>query len=374
VTFAVAAPAPALPLESVRARAYTIPTEFPESDGTLEWRSTTIVVVEASAGGLTGLGYTYADEAAALLADSKLAHALAGVNAWAIPGAHAAMQAAVRNLGLQGQCAAAISAVDMALWDLKARLLGVPLARLLGAARESVPVYGSGGFTSFTIAQLERQLAGWVDEGLTRVKMKVGREPAKDLARVRAARRAIGPSVELFVDANGAYGRKQALAFAEAFAHEGVTWFEEPVPASDLEGHRQIRERAPAGLEIASGEYGWDLPYFDRMLQAGAVDVLQADATRCGGPSVFLEAAALCRARNVPLSSHTAPSLHVPLACAVPAFRSLEWFSDHVRIERMLFDGAPPLRGGVLKPDLSRPGFGLELKTSEARRYAVHHG
>ncbi|HXT00294.1 MAG TPA: enolase C-terminal domain-like protein [Elusimicrobiota bacterium] len=374
MTPSVAAPAALVPLEGVRARAYAIPTESPESDGTLEWRSTTIVVVEAAAGGLRGLGYTYADEAAARLADSRLAGALAGLDAWAVPAARAAMEGAVRNLGRQGLCAAAISAVDAALWDLKARLLGVPLARLLGAARESVPVYGSGGFTSYTIAQLERQLGGWADEGMGAVKMKVGREPERDLERVRAARRAIGPSVELYVDANGAYERKQALRFAEEFAAEGVTWFEEPVPASDLEGHRLLRDRAPAGMEIASGEYGWDLPYFERMLEAGAVDVLQADATRCGGPSGFLEAAALCRARNVPLSSHTAPALHLPLACSAPSFRRLEWFHDHVRIERLLFDGAPSPRGGLLRPDLSRPGFGLELKTQEARRYAVHGG
>lgn len=370
MTRAVLAPAEAVPLESVTAAAFTIPTEAPESDGTLEWSSTTIIVVEAEAGGLRGLGYTYDDEAAARLVGSRLAPALKGLDARDIPRAAEAMRSAVRNLGRQGLCAAVISAVDAALWDLKARLLGVPLARLLGAARESVPVYGSGGFTSHTIAQLERQLGGWADAGMTRVKMKVGREPAKDVERVRAARRAIGPSVELFVDANGAYDRKQALRFAELFAAEGVTWFEEPVPADDVEGHRLLRDRVPSGMSVASGEYGWDLHYFQRLLDAGAVDVLQADASRCGGPTGFLDAAALCRARSIPLSSHTAPSLHLPLGLAAPSFRHLEWFHDHVRVERLLFDGIPPLRGGDWKPDLSRAGNGLELKTSEARRYA----
>lgn len=364
----------AVPIERVRARAYKIPTEAPESDGTLEWDSTTAVIAEAWTGGVTGLGYTYADEASARLIDSRLAPALIGRDAWRTAGAQAAMDAAVRNLGRAGLAAAAISAVDMALWDLKARLLGLPLANLLGGVRDAVPVYGSGGFTSYTVAQLERQLGDWVAAGITRVKMKVGRDPRADLERVRAARRAIGRSAELYVDANGAYGRKQALRFAEEFAREGVTWFEEPVPASDLEGHRHLRERAPDGLEIASGEYGWDLGYFERMLSAGAVDVLQADATRCGGPTVFLETGTLCRARGYPLSSHTAPALHLPLACATASFRHLEWFHDHVRVERLLFNGVQEPRDGLLSPDPARPGFGLELKASEARRYAVYGG
>jgi len=164
--------------------------------------------------------------------------------------------------------------------DLKARLLDLPLITLLGAVRANVPVYGSGGFTSYSMAQLQEQLGGWVADGISRVKMKIGRQPASDLDRVRAAREAIGPGAELFVDANGAYTRKQALATACAFTEFDVSWFEEPVSSDDLDGLRLLRDRAPAGMEIAAGEYGYDLFYFRRMLEAGAVDVLQADATR----------------------------------------------------------------------------------------------
>lgn len=359
-------------VERLDVSAYAVPTDSPESDGTLEWDSTTIVVVEAFAGGGRGLGYTYGDAAAAKLIDGKLAGVVAGRDAMSVIGAWEAMVGAIRNLGRPGISSMAIAAVDAALWDLKARLLDLPLVTLLDAAHTSVPVYGSGGFTSYSVVRLQEQLGGWVEEGIPRVKMKVGRHPDEDIDRVRAAREAIGPDGELFVDANGAYDRKQALEFAERFAEFGVSWFEEPVSSDDLEGLRLLRDRAPAGMEIAAGEYGYDLPYFRRMLEAGAVDVLQADATRCAGITGFLRAGALCKARSLPLSAHTAPALHVPACCATVPLRHLEYFHDHVRMERMLFDGAPEPVDGALHPDPSRPGFGLELKRSDAASYAVY--
>jgi L-alanine-DL-glutamate epimerase-like enolase superfamily enzyme len=361
----------AVPVERVEVSAFTIPTDFPESDGTFAWDSTTLVIAEASAGGERGLGYTYAATAAARLIHDVLAGVVRGKDALAVSGAWAAMAQAVRNAGFPGIASAAISAVDTALWDLKARLLGLPLLRLLGPVRESVPVYGSGGFTSYPLDRLRDQLGGWVAEGITRVKMKVGRDPASDLERVRIAREAIGPDAELFVDANGALTRKQALAFAEACGGLGVTWFEEPVSSDDLEGLRLLRDRAPAGMAIAAGEYGYDLFYFRRMLRAGAVDVLQADATRCAGITGFLRVGALCEAEPVPLSAHTAPSLHAHPCCALSPAIHVEHFHDHARIERMLFDGAlHPVRG-ELRPDLSRPGLGLDFKRADAERFAV---
>jgi L-alanine-DL-glutamate epimerase-like enolase superfamily enzyme len=360
-----------VPIERLTVAAFTIPTEFPESDGTLEWNRTTVVVVEATAGGVVGTGYTYADTATARLVQDLLADVVLGRDAMGIPGAWAAMVRAIRNLGRPGIASMAIAAVDSALWDLKARLLGVSLARLLGPVRSGVPVYGSGGFTSYSIPQLQRQLAGWAADGIRRVKMKVGRDPAADPGRVRAAREAIGAGVELFVDANGAYSRKQALAAAEPFAVSGVSWFEEPVSSDDLAGLRLVRDRAPAGMEIAAGEYGYDLPYFQRMLAAGAVDVLQADATRCAGVTGFLGAAALCEAEGIALSAHTAPALHLHLGCALRPVRHVEYFHDHVRIERLLFDGAVAPVRGMLEPDHDRPGLGLELRRADAERFAA---
>ena len=358
-------------VEHVDVSVFTVPTHSPESDGTLQWDKTTMVLVEAHGAGYTGLGYTYADVSAAKLIHGTLSEVVKGSDSMAVTDTYMEMWKRIRNLGRPGICSAAISAVDCALWDLKARLLNLPLVRLLGQVRQGAPVYGSGGFTSYSDKQLAQQLAGWVEEGIPAVKMKIGREPKRDVERVRAAREAIGHEPKLFVDANGAYTRKQALDQAEVFTRFGVVWFEEPVSSDDLEGLRLIRDRAPAMMEIAAGEYGYDIFYFRRMLESGAVDVQQADITRCGGVTGFLQVAALCQAHHVPLSGHTAPALHAHAACAVTPFKNLEYFYDHVRIERMFFEGLPQLVDGELRPDLSRPGLGLELKQADAQRFAA---
>ena len=364
---AVATARTGVPVERLEVAACRIPTEEPESDGTLKWDSTTLVVVQAAAGGARGLGYTYSDAVAATLIDDTLRALVEGRDAFAVQAVWDALGARVRNMGRPGIAASAISAIDVALWDLKARLLDVPLSALLGAARDSVSIYGSGGFTSYTVPALEAQLAGWVGDGISRVKMKVGRDPTADVRRVEAARLAVGEA-ELFVDANGAYGRKQALAFAERFAEHDVTWFEEPVSSADFDGLRLLRDRAPAGMDIAAGEYAYVAADFRNL--TGVVDCLQADATRCLGITGFLRAAALAEAHGLDVSAHTAPSLHLHVSLAAPRIRHLEWFHDHVRIERMLLDGFVEPVDGALRPDLSRPGHGLELKVADAERFA----
>jgi L-alanine-DL-glutamate epimerase-like enolase superfamily enzyme len=359
-------------IERLRVSVFTVPTDAPESDGTFEWDHTTMVLVEADAAGQTGIGYTYADASSATLIENSLKHVVEGLPAHDVTAVWAAMVHSIRNLGRPGVCSTAIAAVDTALWDLKAKLLGLPLVKLFGQVREGVPLYGSGGFTSYNNARLEEQLSGWVGNGIPRVKMKIGRHPQADLERVHIAREAIGRDAELFVDANGAYTRKLALKQAEIFAErERVTWFEEPVSSDDLEGLRLMRDRAPAGMQIAAGEYGYDLVYFRRMIEAGAIDVLQADASRCAGFTGFLQVAALCQAHGIPLSAHTAPALHMHVCCAALPLIHLEYFHDHVRIEHMFFDGVPWPVAGALHPDLSRPGNGLELKRADALRFAA---
>ncbi|HUA11823.1 MAG TPA: enolase C-terminal domain-like protein [Solirubrobacteraceae bacterium] len=357
-------------VEELSARVFTVPTDAPEADGTLSWDATTVVFVQARAGGHTGRGYSYAAGAAAALVSGLLADTVVGTDALSPPAAWAKMRRAVRNVGYPGVVSSAISAVDIALWDLKARLHDVALSTLLGRVRERVPVYGSGGFTSYSPEQMERQLAGWIEQGITAVKIKVGSEPDRDPRRVRHAREVIGERPELMVDANGAYSRKQALALAQAFAGEaGVSWFEEPVSSDDLEGLRLLRDRGPAGMSIAAGEYGYDLFYFARMLGARAVDVLQADATRCGGITQMLQVGALCAADGVRLSAHTSPAVHAHVCAAIEPLAHVEYFHDHARIEELLFDGAPPLREGALHPDAGLPGMGLVLREGEAERY-----
>jgi L-alanine-DL-glutamate epimerase-like enolase superfamily enzyme len=359
-------------IESVEAAVYTMPTDAPEADGTLSWDSTVMTVVRVQASGTWGTGWTYGSAACGTVVTGKLAAIVRGRDPMDVAGAWEAMVRAVRNDGRPGAVGYAISAVDVALWDLKARLLGVPLPRLLGAVRTEVPVYGSGGFTTYDERQLTDQLSGWaLDQRIPRVKIKVGESwgtaPGRDLERMTQARKVIGPETELYVDANGGYTRKQAIRVMAAAADLGVRWLEEPVSSDDLDGLREIRDAVPA--EVTAGEYGYDLTYFRRMCAAGAVDCLQADVSRCGGITEWLRVAAVAASYGLQVSGHCAPHLHAAVATAVPNLRHLEWFHDHVRIESMFFDGALDPAGGTIRPDPDAPGLGLTLRTADAERY-----
>lgn len=359
------------PIDAVAAAAYTVPLERPESDGTLCWTATTLVIATVRAGDRVGTGYTYAAPAVVPLVEETLAGVLRGRDPMAVGAAWAAMCHTVRNLGRRGPVSAAIAALDIAVWDLKARLLDLPLVDVLGGYHQAVPAYGSGGFTSLSDAELAAQLRGWADDGLPAVKLKVGRDPDADPRRVALAREAVGPAVGLFVDANGAYRRKEALRLAERFAEHDVRWFEEPVSSDDLAGLRLLRDRAPAGMEIAAGEYGWDLSHFRDLLGAEAVDCLQADVTRACGITGVLRAAALADAAGVDLSGHCAPQVTAHALTAVWHLRHLEYFADHVRVEELAFDGVLRPEGGALRPDRSRPGHGLDVRWSDLSAYRV---
>jgi L-alanine-DL-glutamate epimerase-like enolase superfamily enzyme len=359
------------PISGLKAAAYRIPTDAPEADGTFAWDSTTLVIVSVEAGGQSGMGYTYADASIVSLVHGALAKAIEEIDSFDIPAAWAAMQRRVRNLGRSGLAACAISAVDVALWDAKARALNLPLATVLGRCRDATPIYGSGGFTTYSREQMRSQLSGWVErDGCRCVKIKIGSEPERDPERVMEAKSAIG-NRELFVDANGAFSVKQALTFLEQCVDADIRWFEEPVTSDDLPGLRLMRERTPSGLDVAAGEYIYTSDDARRMLEAGAVDVLQADATRCGGITGFLQIGALCEAHHIDLSAHCAPALHRHVGCAMPRLRHIEWFHDHVRIEHMLFDGAPVPRNGAIEADLGRAGLGITLKRQDAERFRI---
>jgi L-alanine-DL-glutamate epimerase-like enolase superfamily enzyme len=359
-------------IDAVDVSAYQIPTATDhESDGTLEWDSTSVVVVELRSAGVTGLGYTYCHPAAAHMIASKLSELITGTDPLTPQRTWVRMQVQTRQLGHQGIAAMAISAVDVALWDLKAQLLGVCLADLLPRFHESVPVYGSGGFCNYTEQQLRQQVEGWVSSGFRSVKIKVGRDALADVQRVELVRSIAGSDVELMVDANGAHSPQDAVQHAERYRELGVTYFEEPVSSDDLSGLADVRARGPAGMAVAAGEYGWNLPYFQRMLDAQAVHILQADVTRCGGITNLLRIDGLCKARCLPFSAHCAPAVSAHACCAMETVVHIEYFFDHYRIERLLFDGTVDPSGGLLTPDRSRPGLGLTLKRADARCYEI---
>lgn len=358
-------------IDSVTARAYRIPTPAPESDGTLDWDATTIVVVHVRAYDVTGVGWTYADTAAADVVTGVLAPAIQDREVLDVPERWTAMQHRIRNLGRPGIVSCALSAVDIALWDAAARTAGLPVSRLLGRARTEVALYGSGGFTSQSRRQLETQLDTWVHrQGIPRVKIKIGEawgtEPERDLARVRAARAVIGRDAELYVDANGGYSVGQARRIARRLEDCDVRWFEEPVSSDDLAGLAELR--AVTTVDIAAGEYGYDLPYFARLVPA--VDCVQVDVTRCGGYTEWRRIAAVAAAANREVSAHCAPNLSAHVAAATPNFRHLEWFADHDRIESRFFDGALDPAGGRVAPDPAVPGHGLTLRP-DIERFAV---
>jgi L-alanine-DL-glutamate epimerase-like enolase superfamily enzyme len=358
----------------ISARAYKIPTDQPEADGTLAWDATTMVVATVGDGDHRGLGWTYAGTGAVAVITDHLASVVTGAEAAEIPRLAEAMARACRNLGRPGLVACAISAVDIALWDLRARQLGVALVDLFGRARSAVAVYGSGGFTTYDDRTTVAQLATWTDDwSIPRAKIKIGQswgaDPGRDLERVALARRVIGDD-ELYVDANGGYNIKQAVRLGQVMADDfDVRWFEEPVSSDDLAGLARVRDHFSG--DVAAGEYGYTLDYFTKMLDADAVDCLQVDVTRCGGYSVWRQVACLADAHHLQISGHCAPNLHAHVAASVPNLRHLEYFHDHHRIETMLFDGTLPPDGGAMTPDRSRPGHGLTLREADADPYRV---
>ena len=361
-------------VDAVDVSVYTVPTDAPEADGTLTWDSTTMVLAEVRAGDSRGIGWTYGPRACASVITDVLADVICGRSPLEVTGSWDAMVKAVRNLTRPGVAGYAISAVDVALWDLKARVLGLPLHHLLGAARDSVPVYGSGGFTTYSEDQMRDQLDGWVGKhSIPRVKIKIGESWGtnldRDLERMRQARSIIGDDVELFVDANGGYRAKQAIRLMNTAGDLDVRWFEEPVSSDDLGGLREVRAAVLA--DVTAGEYGYDLYYFRRMCAADAVDCLQADVSRCGGITEWLRVAAVAAAHGLEISGHCGPHLHAHAAAATPNLRHLEWFHDHVRIESLFFDGTLDPAGGVIRPDPGEPGLGLMLRTADAEPYRI---
>ncbi|HEX4393292.1 MAG TPA: enolase C-terminal domain-like protein [Mycobacterium sp.] len=359
-------------IDSIDVGIYTIPTDSPEGDGTFAWTSTTMTLVRISGGGETGIGFTYGAAECGTVIRSTLAPLIADRDIMDLPALWESMVRAVRNSGRQGAIGYAISAVDAALWDLKARILGLPLHRLLGAIRADIPVYASGGFTTYDEAQLGEQLDQWLSVGSTRVKIKIGESWGtrvdRDLDRMAQTRRRIGDDVQLFIDANGGYSAKQAIRVMNQAADLDVRWFEEPVSSDNLTGLAQVR--AAVDADVAAGEYGYDIFTFRRLCDARAVDCLQADVSRCGGITEWLRVAAVAASFGLELSGHCAPNLHVQVAAAIPNLRHLEWFHDHDRIEKRFFEGALEPHNGVAALT-EAAGNGLTLRAADAEMYRI---
>jgi L-alanine-DL-glutamate epimerase-like enolase superfamily enzyme len=356
------------PIDQLDVGVYTVPTPGPEADATLAWDATSAVVVHLGAQGATGMGWTYSSPAAAAVITHTLRDVVLGRDPADIGGAAEAMHRACRNFGTRGLVAQAISAVDVALWDLHARLHNTPLSTLLGRCHDRVPIYGSGGFTNLDEDQLAEQVDQWRAAGASAMKIKIGQDWGanidRDLARTKALRELAGDDVELMVDANGAYTSAQARRVGARLDHLGVTWFEEPVSSDDTEGLAVPRHTVRC--DIAAGEYIADR--YDARRLAPVVDCLQLDATRCGGYTGWLSAASIAAGHNLDVSAHCAPALHAAVAAAAPRLRHVEYFIDHARLEPELFDGVPTPQAGQLPVNATQPGHGMTLAAA-AQQY-----
>jgi L-alanine-DL-glutamate epimerase-like enolase superfamily enzyme len=279
----------------------------------------------------------------------------------------------VRGYGRKGVAFCAISAVDIALWDLKAKLFGVPLYRLLGPYTDRVPIYGSGGWTSYSEAELVREQTGYVERGIPRVKMKVakdfGRSEREDIKRLAAVRKAVGDNVEIYVDANNGYYAKQAIGMARHLAEYDVKWFEEPVLADDISGLAAIARAID--IPVATGEHEYTRYGFKSLIAEGGADIVQPDVGRVGGVTEWMKVAHLASAFNLPIAPHAVQLVHLHLACCIPNLKVVEYLGTAEEGDRIWYTEFPEQRDGYWSPYPDRPGLGLELSPEAVRRYAV---
>ena len=280
----------------------------------------------------------------------------------------------VRGYGRKGIAFCAISAVDIGLWDLKAKALGVPLYRLLGPYQETVPMYGSGGWTHFTEKELIEEQTGYVARGWPRIKMKVakdfGQSEAEDLKRLAAVRKAVGDKVEIYLDANNGYYAKQAIRMSRAFEQYNVGWFEEPVLADDIEGLAAISRAT--NIPVATGEHEYTKYGFKELIARGGADIVQPDVGRVGGVTEWMKVAHLAHAFNLPVAPHAVQLVHLHTACATPNLKVVEYLGVAEEGDKIFYKDIPmPDNKGNWTPFKDKPGLGLELDPTAVKKYKV---
>jgi L-alanine-DL-glutamate epimerase-like enolase superfamily enzyme len=268
----------------------------------------------------------------------------------------------INFLGHKGVAVMGISAVDGALWDVLGKQAGLPLYRLLGGARNRVPAYHSGGlWLSLSVDELVQQARSFLDQGFRAMKMRLGMpNPEDDIARVRAVREAIGPGVTLMADANQGLTEAQAIRLGRRLEEFNLAWFEEPLPAWDVEGLARVS--AALDTPIASGETEYTRYGFRRMLDLRSADILMPDLQRVGGVSEFMRVGHMAESHDIAVSSHLFPETSIQLLGALSNAIYLEympWFSD-LYCERLAFEG-----GHAVVPE--RPGWGFTFNQDYIR-------
>jgi L-alanine-DL-glutamate epimerase-like enolase superfamily enzyme len=349
-------------ITAIETKCFSIPLPFAMANprhGTMtSFELITTVVRDAD--GAEGLGYTFTVGASGLaivtLIDRYLMHRLVGLDAERIEQCWQHMWWALHYGGRGGPVSLAISAVDIALWDLKARRFKVPLWRLLGGNDQRVPVYVGGIDLNLPIDDLLKETEKNLVRGFRAIKMKVGRERlSEDVERVHAMRKHLGPECPLMVDANMGWTVDEALRAARALAPFDLYWIEEPTIPEDFAGHARIAREATT--PIATGENLHSLYEFRQLIETGGVGFPEPDVTSCGGVTVFLKIAHLAEAWNLPVTSHGAHDITVHLLASVPnrSFLELHAFG----LDRFITDPLMLEEGMAVAPD--REGHGIQF-------------
>ena len=313
--------------------------------------------------GTIGLGMAPGQRAIREVIHQNLSGVLIGEDPFMIEKLWQDMFWRVRGFGRKGVAFQAIAAIDIALWDLKGKILNQPIYRLLGPAHESVPIYGSGGWTNYSEAELVAEQTGYVERGIPRVKMKVakdfGRSEREDIERLSAVREAVGDDVEIYVDANNGYYAKQAIKMSQIFEQFDVAWFEEPVLADDIPGLAQVSQATT--IPVATGEHEYTKYGFRDLLLAGAVDIVQPDVHRVTGITEWMKVAAMADAFNLPVAPHAVSLVHLHCAMATPNLKVVEVLGAEEQSNSVWWTEVPPYDGGTWSPFPDRPGLGLEI-------------
>lgn len=352
-----------LRIERAVVKHYRIPRAvwwpLPLVDKTLAIDAIELITCEIwTRGGVHGLGYTYTlgrggAAVHALLARDILPD-LVGLDVQSPQRLWSSLWEGLLRVGRAGVVPVALAALDLALWDALAVEAGLPLYAYLGAARSSIPAYGSAIDLGYTISELVESVQAYRDLGFSAVKVKVGHPVARDLERLRNVRAAIGDDVELMVDANLGWRLPEAARRAHLMERFNLAWIEEPLRADDVEGHARLQ--AQTTIPLAVGETLFSVGEFGLYAAADAARVLQPDVGRVGGITPWLQVAALAEAHRLPMAPHFMQDVHVHLLCAHPSGGILEYLPI---LDRMLVEPLAVTNGEALPPAL--PGLGMRF-------------
>jgi L-alanine-DL-glutamate epimerase-like enolase superfamily enzyme len=370
---------PAVAITAIEAQLVRVPVEPPAAFATRLVRNREYVIVTVRDGdGCEGVGYAYAgDQGGALVAEAVrelIAPLLLGRPSWAVEENWAHCFQELLLIGRRGAVIRALSAVDIGCWDLRGKLAGESLQRLLGSDASEVPAYASGGYyrTEDHLGDMRSQVQHYLDLGFVDFKIKFGRLPlAQDIERVRLARELIGPQGRLALDINNAWRNlAQALPAVHALAELDVWWIEEPFAPDDLASHRALTERSP--VPIATGEIEATRWGFAQLIEQRAAHVLQPDVCVVGGISEFMKIAYAAACFSLPIAPHWHANLHAPLVAASPSGEVVEYFDAALGIfnfEQLVSNPLVVEQGRIQL--LDEPGIGVDFDEQALERWRV---